>query len=58
MRVPNWHNSLKRIKKNRRPSRGVILCDLVAGKKLNLGYGNKEKVGAGKAKSVGREGME
>jgi hypothetical protein len=39
-----------------RPSRGVILCDLVAEKKLNLGYDKKGKEGAGKAKSFEREG--
>jgi hypothetical protein len=39
-----------------RPSCGVILCDLVAEKKLNLGYDKKGKEGAGKAKSFEREG--
>jgi hypothetical protein len=39
-----------------RPSCGVILCDLVAEKKLNLGYDKKGKEGAGKAKSFKREG--
>jgi hypothetical protein len=30
----------KKIEKNTRPSRGVILCDLVAEKSWNLGYGS------------------
>jgi hypothetical protein len=36
MRVPNRAYLIQKNQKNARPSRGIILCDLEAGKNLNL----------------------